>query len=112
MKRRLLVVILLGLLTASCPALAAEVKIVDGMGLLRAVREVQHPVTVVVVVSHSQIPEEPVLLWNTEGLGGEIVGRWSQEGDAGRLVFEEVGQGSWELRSNEPLTIQHVEISK
>ncbi|MBX7143811.1 MAG: hypothetical protein K1X79_05120 [Oligoflexia bacterium] len=75
-------------------AFAGDLKIVDELGLVRAVKHVSAPVTVRVIAgAGSTGPVKPKLV-NVDGLSGDLLGEVQAPGT---FVFSKVPEGTWRV---------------
>lgn len=91
---------------------AADLTVIDSLGLVRAMKSVDTSgrVIVEVVLPEANGNPKPLLLSNTDGMAPDIVGtRDSQNG----YVFEGVSPGTWEIRVRDSkVQIKSVKILK
>ncbi len=90
--------------------IAAEIRVVDGRGLTRAVSRLEPPVTVVVTLKESNAPEDVVTLGNIDGLSGDIS---SVKEAPQKYIFQVSQGGTWQIKGVlSPADIVEVRISK
>ena len=85
-----------GVLLASLAteASAAELRVLDGSGLVRAVRVVSKPAEVKVTIEGGQSPKGECIAANVDGLPSE---RKAPISPQGVCVFKELAAGTWQV---------------
>ena len=111
---RVLIVSVLLLFLPIC-SFAGEIKVVDPRGLTRAVRIINAPVRVRIVLDKSE-ERAGCVLANIDGLARSIVGA-PVENDSRSLVFEGVSDGIWRVSRTvdgrvEPVKVDSVRIDR
>ncbi len=84
---------------------AGELKIVDSHGLVRALKVVKNKAQVVI-----ELKSQPsrLSLVRSDGISGEIQGQPGEK--SGVFLFEQVGEGVWQMKDGGTLSISSVSI--
>ena len=106
MKLRFLVLPVLLVLMVPC-AYAGQIKIVDQRGLTRAVRKVPDKARVIIKVNTATENASEITLSNIDGMGGDVAGR---AGESTQIVFENISEGTWEIRGAKKVAVSEVKI--
>jgi hypothetical protein len=85
-----------GLLLAALPAAAraAELRVIDSVGLARGVRVVEDASSVTIVVENPREAGGECVLSNIDGLASE---RREKISPAGECVFRDIAAGTWQV---------------
>lgn len=98
------------LLLCATPVQAAELRILDPMGLTRAVKFVENPVKVIVSATLEEDTAQPadVLLSHVDGLAPDIEG---SRGANKSTTFADVPEGVWKIKApDQRIIISEVKI--
>lgn len=87
------------------PAFAAELRVVDPIGLVRAATHIETHAVVVVKVKGTELPDQ-ISLINVDGLTSAV----SAKNNGGIYQFKAVAEGSWKIDAPESLAIVEVKI--
>ncbi len=86
-------------------ACAAELRVLDVLGLVRASTHIEGPAIVVVTARTSELPQE-ISLVNVDGLTAAVTAK----NNGGTYHFKAVTEGSWKIDAPESLAIVEVKI--
>lgn len=82
------------ILGSAAAAYAAELRIVDGVGLSRAVKVVDDSSQVILVIENPKEAGVECVLSNVDGLASE---RRERISPAGECVFKDIAAGTWQV---------------